>query len=135
VLPDGHALVGWGSEPYISEFDGAGRLVFDAHMHAPGQSYRALRQPWAGTPSEPPTVVLAGPTAPTTAYVSWNGATAVAAWVLLTGTSDTRLRPAAARRRTGFETAIAVAQTSRYVAVRALDARGRTLAQSPAIRA
>jgi len=135
VLPDGHALVGWGAQPYISEFDGAGDLVFDAHMHAPGQSYRALRQPWAAAPGEPPTVVLVRTSGPTVAYVSWNGATAVASWVLLSGLSDTRLRPVAARARAGFETAIPVAQTSRYVAVRALDAHGRALAQSPAIAA
>jgi len=134
VLPDGHALVGWGAQPYVSEFDAAGRLVFDAHMHAPGQSYRALRQPWAGTPVEPPAVVLARSAGRSTAYVSQNGATAVATWVLLAGERDMSLRPVATRARAGFETAIPVAQTSRYVAVRALDAHGHTLAQSAAVR-
>jgi len=134
VLPNGNALVGWGAQPYVSEFDAAGHLVFDAHMHAPGQSYRALRQPWAGTPVEPPAVVLVSSVERTTAHVSQNGATSVAAWVLLSGVSDTRLRPVARRARAGFETAIPVAQTGRYLAVRALDARGRTLSQSPAVR-
>ncbi|MFD0327547.1 arylsulfotransferase family protein [Streptacidiphilus monticola] len=45
-LRDGHTLVGWGSLPYVSEFDRHGALVFDARLPDGVTSYRAYRLPW-----------------------------------------------------------------------------------------
>ena len=47
-LPDGGAFVGWGILPEISQFDAAGRLVFDAAFPAGVNNYRAYLQPWPG---------------------------------------------------------------------------------------
>ena len=127
-------FVGWGSEPYFSEFSASGQLLFDAHMHGSDQSYRAYRFPWTGTPAGAPAIAAAAAAAngPTTVYASWNGATEVASWRVLAGASppSSRRSPAPPRR---FETAIATPAPAPYVAVQALDASGAVLGTSPAI--
>ena len=45
VLEDGNMLIGWGAEPYFSEYTASGSLVFDAHLPAKTQSYRSLSLP------------------------------------------------------------------------------------------
>ena len=46
VLANGNAFVGWGEAPYFTEFNAAGQVVFDAHLPAPAQIYRAFRAEW-----------------------------------------------------------------------------------------
>jgi hypothetical protein len=67
-------------------------------------------------------------------WASWNGATDVAAWQVLAGSSTSALSPVATAPRHGFETAIAVSGTPRYVQVRALAADGTVLSASSAVR-
>ena len=43
LLANGDVFIGWGSEPYFSEFSAGGQLLFDAHMRGSYQSYRAYR--------------------------------------------------------------------------------------------
>jgi hypothetical protein len=122
LLPDGHWFVGWGARPYFTEYDSTGRRVlFDARFGYRDDSYRAYRFPWHGHPGGRPAVAVDG----RTVYVSWNGATDVAAWQLVADGRD-----GATRNRTGFETALRVPPSARTVAVRALDRRGRVLATS-----
>jgi hypothetical protein len=45
-LRGGGAFVGWGSLPYISEFDHAGNLLFSAQFPTGVNSYRAYLLPW-----------------------------------------------------------------------------------------
>jgi hypothetical protein len=47
-LPGGGEFVGWGSLPYISEFDASGNLLFNAQFPTGVNSYRAYLQPWRG---------------------------------------------------------------------------------------
>lgn len=133
-LPDGSWFVGWGQEPYLSEYSATGKLLFDAHMPAKYQSYTALKYLWAGSPSGQPTIAVGshGGKEPTV-YVSWNGATAVAAWRLLSGVSPGTLRPVSTVARTGFETAIAIRGSARYVAVQALGAGSVAIGASRAV--
>jgi hypothetical protein len=42
----GNLLVGWGSLPYLSEFDRSGRLLLNASFPAGVNSYRAYLFPW-----------------------------------------------------------------------------------------
>jgi hypothetical protein len=134
-LPGGNWFVGWGQEPYFSEFAPEGRLLFDAHLPAAYQSYTVLEFPWSGNPTQPPQLaVRARSHGGLVAYASWNGATSVAQWRLLGGASPHALAPLAAVPRSGFETAIAVPTTSRYLAVQALDAQGQVLSTSATIR-
>ncbi len=133
ALPGGDLFVGWGQQPYFSEFNGAGRLDFDAHFTAPTNSYRAYRFPWNGQPATPPDVAVArGADGVSTVYASWNGATDVTAWRVLAGSSPTALTPAGAARRRGFETAIPVHSEQPYFSVQALGSSRQTLATSAA---
>jgi hypothetical protein len=43
---DGNLLVGWGSLPYLSEFDRSGRLLLNAEFPTGVNSYRAYAFPW-----------------------------------------------------------------------------------------
>jgi hypothetical protein len=140
-LAGGDMFVGWGSEPYFSEFSATGALLFDGHMQGSYQSYRTYRFPWTGAPTGAPTVAalagggrspLAG--APVTVYASWNGATQVASWRVLAGPTPTRLAPAATASRAGFETTIAIPGPVAYVAVQALEASGAVLGTSATIK-
>jgi Arylsulfotransferase (ASST) len=128
---DGNWFVGWGQEPYFSEFAPEGKLLFDAHLPALYQSYTVLKFPWTGEPPQPPRLVVrTGAHGGLVADASWNGATAVAQWVLLGGTSPYALSPLAVAPRSGFETAIASSSAPRYLAVQALGAQGQVLSTS-----
>jgi hypothetical protein len=139
-LENGDVLIGWGSEPYVSEFSAAGQLLFDAHMHGSYQSYRTYRFPWTGAPSEPPAVAALAPGAggassggPVTVYASWNGDTRTTSWRVLAGPSAQQLVPVASAARTGFETAISIPGAAPLLAVQALDAGGAVLGTSSTI--
>jgi hypothetical protein len=63
-------------------------------------------------------------------YASWNGATQVASWRVLAGSSASGLRAVANTSRSGFETAIPVPQSYTTFKVEALDANGRVIGTS-----
>jgi arylsulfotransferase ASST len=129
-LPDGDYLVGWGHQPYVTEFGPHGRTLLDLRFGRAGaDSYRAYRFPWVGRPHSKPAVAVEGDTL----YASWNGATEVRSWQLLGGPDKKRLRPLLAVPKTGFEAAIPLPSDVPWVAVRALDRLGRSLARSAAV--
>jgi hypothetical protein len=135
-LPSGNLFIGWGAEPWFSEFSTTGQLLFDARMPPGDESYRAYRFPWTGTPSEAPAVAASASSAsaPVTVYASWNGATEVASWRVLAGPSAKQLAAVASAARSGFETAIATPGPEPYVQVQALSASGAVLGTSSAIK-
>ena len=136
-LPDRDDFVGWGQQPYFSEYGRRGKLVFDGHFVDFTASYRAYRFPWSGNPDPilfPPSAAGVKKGSSTVVYASWDGATAVAAWRVFGGSGPTALHWAGIARKGGFETAIPVRGRDAYVAVEALDAKGRVLAQSPTAR-
>ena len=134
VLPNGNVFIGWGSEPYFTEFSEEGEVLFDAHFAARNSSYRAYRFPWVGMPSEDPAIATDSTGDGVRAWVSWNGATEVAKWELLGGDSEDDLAPVAEVERSGFETEITAQGEFALVAARALDADGEVLGTSPAVR-
>jgi hypothetical protein len=134
LLDNGNVFVGWGEVPRVSEFDHAGRIVFDAVLGEDYECYRAFRLPWRGRPAEAPAIAaVPGADGELTAYASWNGATDVHRWQLLAGARDGTLRPVASVRSHGFESALRVRRAGPRLAVRALDAAGATLGQSKTI--
>jgi hypothetical protein len=133
-LPDGEIFVGWGQEPYFTQFDRSGHVVFDAHMPAYTNSYRAYKFVWTGAPAGPPAIAAEGTARGVTVYASWNGATTVARWRVLAGSSPEHLARVADVAKSGFETAIGV-RSAPYVQVQAVDSRGTVLGSSPAISA
>ena len=131
VLANGNSFVGWGEEPYFTEFGPTGQILFEGHLPSPGESYRAFRFPWSATPAASPVVAITATSATTTVYASWNGATGVSAWRVLGGATPATLSPTATAASTGFETAIAVDNTNADFAVQALGAGGEVLGTSP----
>jgi hypothetical protein len=129
LLPDGHVLIGWGSNPRITEFSRRGLILLDL-MFGGGaaNSYRAFRFPWTGHPTDPPAVAVLRRGAGSVVFASWNGATEVAAWRVLGGKNARRT--VAEARKTGFETAIPVRSRTHVFRVAALDARGRIIGLS-----
>jgi Arylsulfotransferase (ASST) len=132
-LADGDQFVGWGGSPYVSEFDVRGRMIFDARFIGDNSTYRAFVFPWQGTPTTQPALATSSDGRSETVYASWNGATGVAHWRVLGGTSASSLVPVAVASRQGFETAVQVVPAP-YVAVQALAASGRVLATSKTIK-
>ncbi len=134
LLADGRALVGWGSQPYFSEFAEDGTLVLDGELPIGYRSYRAFASDWVGHPVEPPSVaVRPDPGGGTVLYASWNGATEVDSWTALAGEDEGSLQPVGSQEWSGFETAIALNSTGPRFAVVALDSRGRQLGRSQAV--
>jgi hypothetical protein len=129
-LEDDGLFIGWGTDGSFSEFSPDGQLRFDARFTDGTVSYRAFRMPWIGRPTgRPALTVVPGNDGTMTVYASWNGATEVARWRVLTGPSKGALARVATSARTGFETAIVVPAQS-YVSVVALDADGKRLGAS-----
>ncbi|MFZ1154800.1 MAG: arylsulfotransferase family protein [Solirubrobacteraceae bacterium] len=134
-LTGGSWFVGWGQEPYFSEFAPGGQLLFGGHLPAAYQSYTVLKFPWSGAPTQPPQLAVRSAShGGVIVYASWNGATTATQWRLLTGASAHALAPIATVLRTGFETAISISTAPRYLAVQALGAQGQVLATSATLR-
>jgi hypothetical protein len=135
TLPgNGGAFVGWGAEPFFSQFSPRGRLLFDANLPVDDGSYRVYRYPWKATPQTPPlAAAIRGDGSNVAVYASWNGATEVDSWRVLAGTSPETLEPVAKSPWRGFETRIDVSSSATSFAVRALDDEGDELATSAAV--
>jgi hypothetical protein len=134
LLAGGDQLVGWGQQPYLTEFNRRGQTVFDARFVGPNSSYRAYRFAWTGTPATPPAIAARLHHGHTTVYASWNGSTQLSRWRVLAGSKPTALKAIATAGRPRFEATIALRSREPYVAAQALDARGHLLATSHTIR-
>ncbi len=127
-------FVGWGQQPYFSEYSATGQLLYDAHWHGSYESYRAYRFAWTGAPTGAPSIAASASAAgPVTVYASWNGDTRTRSWRVLAGGSPQTLAPVATAPRSGFETAIATPAAAAYVQVQALGASGEVLGSSSAV--
>jgi hypothetical protein len=133
-LDSGDRVLGWGQQPYFTEYDARGQVVFDGRFVDGNSSYRAYRFTWAATPSTRPAVAASTSGASTTAYASWNGATTVASWRVLGGSTPSDLRAEGTGAKQGFETQLTI-PAAPYVAVQALDSSGRVLSTSTAVAA
>jgi hypothetical protein len=125
-------MVSWGTTGRITEFTPAHRVDFDLTLAQ--KTYRGVRWRWFGDPTSKPAVAASRVRTHVDVYASWNGSTRVTRWRALVGTTRRHMRPVGARvLRTGFETRISVDTLARYVAVRAIGAHGRVLADSVAV--
>jgi hypothetical protein len=136
LLADGRVFVGWGNQPYFSEFAPDGTLLMDGQLPLNVQSYRAFTYDWVGKPSEPPQLaVRADPAGGFVVYVSWNGATEVQRRMVLAGAVASRLEPVGAQDWADFETAIAVNSNGPKFCAVALDNAGKELGRSSVVNA
>jgi hypothetical protein len=136
ILPDGNTFVGWGAQPYFTEFSKhGGRQLFSIHFNQPLQSYRGFRYQWWGQPVTPPSIAASPTGNGTTVYASWNGATTVAAWEVLAGPtqSPATMTPVGKFTDSAFETTMSVPSTQPYFAVQALGSSGQVLGTSAAV--
>lgn len=131
-LPNGNKFIGWGQEPYVSEFKSAGNtkenpylsLIYDMEFPSPNFSYRAFKNKWVGYPLYPPNIkaeIFCKGVA--TVYVSWNGSTETTAWKVLAGSTPYILSTVVfSTPLIGFETDIKVPSAGPYFQVYALNA-------------
>lgn len=133
ALPGGGSMVGWGGLPNLTEFNSHGEVVYDAQLPAGENSYRVYRLPWSGEPSEPPAISARTSGSATAVYASWNGATTVSTWQLLTGSSASHMTAVSTTPRSGFETTIP-SPAAAFLQVRALSASGKLLGTSKTVR-
>jgi hypothetical protein len=133
VLPNDNVLVGWGTDPYVTEFSPDGTAVYQAAMS--GATYRSYRSLWSGQPTTQPDVALKTASGgKLNVYTSWNGATEVASWRILSGASASMLGNATTVPRSGFETLATIARASKVV-VQALDSSGKVIGASGVVSA
>ena len=130
-LDNGNVFIEWGSQGYFSEFTAGGKMLYDGRIARGQDSYRGYRSEWVGRPTSKPSATVVG----RSAYASWNGATEVARWTLLTGDSrdavDKKIGSSSSR---GFETRITMKAPGKYVAMQAEDKDGKVLGVSGARR-
>jgi EmrB/QacA subfamily drug resistance transporter len=139
-LANGNTLIGWGSEPYFTEYGPSGKRLLEARFPGNDLSYRTMREPWVGEPLTDPAGAARHAGGSTTVYASWNGATELASWRVLAGADSSagagsdagtgRMTAVASAARSGFETAISVPAGYRSFEVQALDAGGRVIGTS-----
>jgi arylsulfotransferase ASST len=137
LLAGGHAFAGWGGKnPRFSEFAADGTLLFDEIFVSPNNSsYRAYRFAWSGHPTDRPAAAATTTGATTTVYASWNGATEVARWRVLSGAAPNALGAGPTVARTDFETAIPLRKAAKLVQVEALDRSGKVIGRSTVVAA
>ncbi len=111
-----------------------GKTVFDARFVDANQSYRAYRYAWTGTPASPPSIGTRTSKGKTTVYASWNGSTQLARWQVLGGSSPSKMSVIASAGKAAFETPIKLRSGRPYLEVRALDAHGKVLGTSSAVK-
>jgi arylsulfotransferase ASST len=131
-LSKGWTFVGWGQQPYFTEYGVHNRTLLDGRFVSQTASYRAYRFPWSATPAAPPDLVASANGGQMTLNMSWNGATGVASWRVLGGSSAAALRTLTTVPKTSFETSATVAQQA-VAEVQALDSNGRVLGTSAAV--
>ncbi|MBU4336691.1 MAG: arylsulfotransferase family protein, partial [Actinobacteria bacterium] len=141
-LADGDWFVGWGIEPYFSQYGAAGNtadtassnLLYEVKIGDDLFSYRAFRDTWVGTPTTSPKTVAQSANGQTTVCASWNGSTETVAWRVLAGASESDLSVVVPNvQRDGFETSATVPGTAEYYQVEALDSAGEVIGTSAVV--
>jgi hypothetical protein len=132
LLDNGNWLVGWGSQPFVTEHAPDGKAVYTSTL-ATSPSDRAFRGAWVGSPRTQPVVeIVHGTGRNMLVNVSWNGATEVRNWRYLSGATSTGLQPIKVVPRSDFETTGTIARAP-YAAAQALDLNGNVLGTAAAV--
>ncbi|KAJ7151806.1 ASST-domain-containing protein [Mycena crocata] len=137
-------VVGYGSLPWVQVYDLESEAVLFSAVIGPNNpalwlggvgNYRVFQTStleFTGHPAQPPNVSVTGDDL----YVSWNGATHVASYTLLTGKHpDSVSREVRKVWKSGFETKMSAVGSSTFISVAALAANGTTLGTSAVYKA
>ncbi|KAJ7728272.1 ASST-domain-containing protein [Mycena maculata] len=132
-------LVGYGTNPWVQAYDAVTEAILFSAIIGPNNAslwlggisnYRVFQTStldFAGHPTQPPNVSVTGEDV----YVSWNGATHVASYDLLTGSSPNDVHDKVSSvPKDGFETKMSAEGCKGFLAVAALAANGTTLGTS-----
>jgi hypothetical protein len=130
ALSNGDTFVGWGILGRFSEFDLNGDLIFDASLPAEYNCYRCYRFPWTGMPAGSPAAAAQTDGETTTVHAVWNGATQVASWTILGGSTSGALSQIGTMAWNGLDTSTTMQGAYNYVEVVALDSSGARIASS-----
>ena len=135
-MPNGHTFAGWGALPFFTEYARDGHVVLNGRLAEGNDNYRAYRGRWTGRPATRPVAAAERRDGQVVVTASWNGATEVARWELLAGDARDALRPnGGSTPKRGFETPMRAPAGARWLAARAVDARGAVLASTEPVRA
>jgi hypothetical protein len=135
VLANGNVILGWGQQPFFSEFSKSGKLLLSVRLPNPDESYRVYRYAWEGNPGGKPLAAARPAGRGTRVYASWNGATEVAAWRVWAGPNSRKLKVVAKRvAKGGFETSKTIKSGGPIVKVQALNGKGRVIGTSRSVR-
>lgn len=149
---NGNMLLGWGKVPAFTEYSQDGEVLLDVQtgpwrgsIMGDAHVYRIFSMDWKGYPTWDPAVAMHEGNA----YVSWNGATELTYWALVstlcattlnklltsqfTGNSTEELEPQYVVYRGGFETKLPLPAGSVYARVAALDEKGSLLGSTPLV--
>ncbi len=107
-LANGNTFVGWGSEPYFSEYSRSGQQLLEANFPGPDLSYRETLEPWVGLPLTAPAGAARQRAARPRCTRAGTAPREVVSWRVLGGSGAGRLSAVASAARAGFETAIPV---------------------------
>lgn len=134
ILPSGNAFLGWGSNAWVSEHLPNGDPVLQAYFATTGaMNYRAYKFNWTATPTDAPAayVYAHNTTAPTTYYMSWNGATEVSTWRIYTSADPSKgFQRLAKVDKNGFETIYTAQKYQAWSIIEAVAANGSGLANT-----
>jgi hypothetical protein len=132
ALAGGELFLGWGQQPYFSEVNAKGQQDFDAHFVTATASYRAYRMPWTAQPPTAPALATGlTPAGEATLWESWNGATNVATWRVLAGSTAGSLGAIGRYAKHRFESTLTPGTGDPYVAAQALGPSGQVLGTTP----
>ena len=138
-----HAFLSWGANPYVTEHDASGRIIFQANVDPPPASnpdagllnYRAHKGNFTSNPRDSPALYTYArdDTSNTVYYMSWNGATEVRQWRIYGKSAcDDTWTVLDVVDKTGFETRYEATGYQQYGLVEAIDGTGRRLRNSTA---
>lgn len=134
ILPNGNALVNWGSSGATTEYLPDGTPIFHAYMDSGYlglgvENYRAFRYNWTGLPNEEPAIVALRSKEGLTAYVSWNGDTETKAWRFYALIDEFGSKEFLCEAtRTSFETSLRIQNVNiGAISAEAIDENGKSL--------
>lgn len=129
-LTEGNWLMGYGNLPNFTEYNAAGGVLLDGELGPNVQDFRTYLSTWSGHPTTSPAIVAKRSGSSIAVLTSWNGATEIASWQLLAGSSPSSLTALSTVPKSGFQTDVTLTSSATYVESQALNANGSVIGSS-----
>lgn len=141
LLPNGNAVVNWGSSGALTEFNSKGEVLFHTYFDSGFlglgvENYRGFRYNWTGIPHEDPAIIALHNDAGTSIHVSWNGDTETAHWHFYAVTTEPATRTLIGEvPRTSFETSLKISHKVVHAVAEAINADGKIIRSTRIVKA